>query len=108
MEALCRYWRLYYCSQGLLLNYPLFHSICGQPMCMKVQPLHEIWYNLLMVLAIATMVIGNLFAIRQQNIKRFLAFSSIAQVGFILVGISGNSNASVSSVVYFILIYTFS
>jgi NADH-quinone oxidoreductase subunit N len=36
------------------------------------------------------MVIGNLFALRQQNIKRFLAFSSIAQVGFILVGISSN------------------
>jgi NADH-quinone oxidoreductase subunit N len=72
------------------------------------QPLHEVWYNLLMVLAIATMVIGNLFAIRQQNIKRFLAFSSIAQVGFILVGISGNNNAGVSSVVYFVLIYTFS
>jgi len=72
------------------------------------QPLHEVWYNLLMVLAIATMVIGNLFAIRQQNIKRFLAFSSIAQVGFILVGISGNNIAGVSSVVYFVLIYTFS
>jgi NADH-quinone oxidoreductase subunit N len=72
------------------------------------QPLHEVWYNLLMVLAIATMVIGNLFAIRQQNIKRFLAFSSIAQVGFILVGISGNNNAGISSVVYFVLIYTFS
>jgi len=72
------------------------------------QPLHEVWYNLLVLLAVATMIIGNLFAIRQQNIKRFLAFSSIAQVGFILVGISGNSSAGVSSVVYFILIYTFS
>ena len=72
------------------------------------QPLHTVWYNLLVLLAVATMLLGNLFAIRQQNIKRFLAFSSIAQVGFILVGITGNSNASVSSVVYFILIYTFS
>ena len=61
-----------------------------------------------MLLAIATMVTGNLFAIRQQNIKRFLAFSSIAQVGFILVGMSSNDNAGVSSVVYFILIYVFS
>ena len=72
------------------------------------QPLHEVWYNMLVLLAIATMILGNLFAIRQQNIKRFLAFSSIAQVGFILVGISGNNQAGVSSVVYFILIYTFS
>ncbi len=72
------------------------------------QPLHDVWYNLIIILSIATMLIGNLFALRQQNIKRFLAFSSIAQVGFILVGISSNSAAGITSVVYFILIYIFS
>jgi len=72
------------------------------------QPMHEVWYTMLVMLAIATMFIGNLFALRQQNIKRFLAFSSIAQVGFILVGISSNDKAGITSVVYFILIYVFS
>jgi NADH-quinone oxidoreductase subunit N len=72
------------------------------------QPMQEVWYDMLVILAIATMVIGNLFALRQQNIKRFLAFSSIAQVGFILVGMSSNDNLGISSVVYFILIYVFS
>jgi NADH-quinone oxidoreductase subunit N len=72
------------------------------------QPLNETWYNMLMILSIATMIIGNLFALRQQNIKRFLAFSSIAQVGFILLGISSNSVDGTSSVVYFILVYVFS
>jgi len=72
------------------------------------QPLHGVWYNMLFVLAIATMVIGNLFALRQQNIKRFLAFSSIAQVGFILVGMSSNDAAGMTSVIFFVLIYTFS
>ncbi|MEO6404156.1 MAG: NADH-quinone oxidoreductase subunit N [Ferruginibacter sp.] len=72
------------------------------------QPMHEIWYSLVMILSIATMVVGNLFALRQQNIKRFLAFSSIAQVGFILVGISSNSIHGTTSVVYFIFIYLFS
>jgi NADH-quinone oxidoreductase subunit N len=71
-------------------------------------PMQELWYNMVMILSIATMIIGNLFALRQQNIKRFLAFSSIAQVGFILVGISSNSIEGTSSVVYFILIYVFS
>jgi NADH-quinone oxidoreductase subunit N len=66
------------------------------------------WYNILFVLSVLTMVIGNLFAIRQDNLKRFLAFSSIAQVGFILVGISGSSQTGSASVVYFVLIYTFS
>ena len=72
------------------------------------QPMHNVWYNMIMLLSVATMIIGNLFALRQQNIKRFLAFSSIAQVGFILVGMSANSTAGTTSVVYFILIYTFS
>ena len=71
-------------------------------------PMQETWYTLLLILSIATMVIGNLFAIRQQNIKRFLAFSSIAQVGFILAGISSSNGMGVTSVVYFVLIYIFS
>ena len=72
------------------------------------QPLHSVWYNLIMLLSVITMVIGNLFALRQQNIKRFLAFSSIAQVGFVLVGVSSNTPEGTASVVYFILIYIFS
>jgi NADH-quinone oxidoreductase subunit N len=72
------------------------------------KPMHELWYNMIMVLSIITMIVGNLFALRQQNIKRFLAFSSIAQVGFILVGISSNAIQGTSSVVYFVLIYVFS
>ncbi len=72
------------------------------------QPLNEVWYNMLMILSLATMVTGNLFALRQQNIKRFLAFSSIAQVGFILVGMSSNGGIGSASVTYFVLIYVFS
>ena len=70
--------------------------------------MNEVWYNMLMILSIATMIIGNLFALRQQNIKRFLAFSSIAQVGFILVGLSAGAPEGITPVVYFILIYVFS
>lgn len=72
------------------------------------QPLQSVWFNLITILAIITMLTGNLFALRQQNIKRFLAFSSIAQVGFILIGISSNSIAGTAAVVYFVLIYIFS
>ena len=72
------------------------------------KPLADSWYNMLFVLSVATILIGNLFAIRQNNFKRFLAFSSIAQVGFILVGITGSSQEATASVVYFVLIYIFS
>jgi len=66
------------------------------------------WYNIMAVLAVLSMIVGNLFAIRQQSIKRFLAFSSISQVGFILIGVSGGDNTGFSSVIYFVLIYIFS
>lgn len=72
------------------------------------KPLAVTWYNVLFTLSVLTMIIGNLFAIRQDNLKRFLAFSSIAQVGFILIGVTGASQAGTASVVYFVLIYLFS
>src|SRR5207248_7361538 len=72
------------------------------------KPLGEMWYNMLYFTSVLTMIIGNLFAIRQNNLKRFLAFSSIAQMGFILVGISGSSQMGTASVIYFVLIYVFS
>ncbi len=72
------------------------------------KPYAVTWYNILFILSVLTMIIGNLFAIRQNNLKRFLAFSSVAQVGFILIGITGATQAGSASVVYFVLIYTFS
>lgn len=66
------------------------------------------WYNIIAVLAVLSMIVGNLFAIRQQNVKRFLAFSSISQVGFILIGVTGASAIGQSSVIYFVLVYIFS
>lgn len=70
--------------------------------------LSETWYVLVVSLSVITMLTGNFFALRQDDLLRFLAFSSIAQVGFILVGISGQGPAAASSVTYFILVYIFS
>ncbi|MEO5683670.1 MAG: NADH-quinone oxidoreductase subunit N [Chitinophagaceae bacterium] len=72
------------------------------------KPLAAAWYPVIFLLGILTMFTGNLFALRQNNIKRLLAFSSIAQAGFMLVGISGSSQAGMASVVYFVLVYIFS
>lgn len=72
------------------------------------KPLLHIWENTVYVLAIATMFIGNLFALRQQNMKRFLAFSSIAQAGFILLGLITGTQLGATTIVYFVLIYVFS
>jgi len=70
-------------------------------------PVTEIWQPLLYTLAVATMTVGNLFAMRQDNLKRFLAFSSIAQAGFILLGIMQGGELGMTTVVYFMLIYVF-
>jgi len=68
----------------------------------------EAWLYAITILSILSMTVGNLFAMRQQNIKRFLAFSSIAQVGFVLVGIAGASKIGMTSATYFVLIYLLS
>lgn len=72
------------------------------------KPLAGEWYFMLFFLSILTILMGNLFAMRQTNLKRFLAFSSIAQVGFILLGLSAASHTGMASVIYFLLIYMFS
>lgn len=67
-----------------------------------------IWKNIVYLIAVLTMTIGNLFAMRQKNMKRFLAFSSIAQAGFILLGIISGNKVGMTSVIYFVLTYIFS
>jgi NADH-quinone oxidoreductase subunit N len=71
-----------------------------------VQP--KAWTMAAYFLAITTMVVGNLFAIRQKNLKRFLAFSSITQAGFMMLGFVNSGNLGMTTVVYFMLIYSFS
>jgi NADH-quinone oxidoreductase subunit N len=66
------------------------------------------WYNMLFLSIVLTITVGNLFAIRQDNIKRFLAFSSIAQAGYILLGLSAGNQMGTSATIYFLLVYIFS
>ena len=66
------------------------------------------WQKTIFVTSVLTMTIGNLFAIRQQNLKRFLAFSSISQAGYILLGLIGGNQLGMASVMYYILVYIFS
>jgi NADH-quinone oxidoreductase subunit N len=70
--------------------------------------LMHVWDNIIYVVALATMFTGNLFALRQQNMKRFLAFSSIAQAGFILLGLMTGNQLGTATIIYFVMIYIFS
>lgn len=78
---------------------------------MLVTVFHSIsvlWKDVIWVTAAITMTLGNLFAMRQKNMKRFLAFSSISQAGFILLGVIAGSQLGMASVVYYVLVYIFS
>ena len=63
------------------------------------------WTTLAIVIAMATMTLGNVMAIGQSSVKRLLAFSSIAQAGYILVGVAVGTSAGVSAVLFYIFIY---
>lgn len=80
----------------IIILFTVFHSIA------------YLWKDIVYLIAVLTMTIGNLFAMRQKNMKRFLAFSSIAQAGFILLGIIGGNVTGMTSVIYFVLVYIFS
>ena len=64
------------------------------------------WHSAVWWLAVATMVVGNLIALAQKNIKRMLAYSSIAHAGYILVAIAIGTAAASSAFVFYILAYT--
>ncbi len=67
-----------------------------------------LWKNIIYLLSVLTMTVGNLFAMRQTNMKRFLAFSSISQAGFILLGLINVDSLGITVVIYFMLIYILS
>lgn len=74
-------------------------------------PVQDIWSQLFAVLAVLTMTAGNLMALRQTNIKRMLAYSSIAQAGYAmtglaaLTGLTSSSGVAASGLLVFLLAY---
>ena len=65
----------------------------------------EYWQVLLGTVIVLTITIGNLFAIRQSELKRFMAFSSISQAGYIMLAVMGNPTMGVTALTYYVLVY---
>ena len=73
---------------------------------MKVfQPLVAYWEYLLYIVIVLSITVANLFAIRQSELKRFMAFSSISQAGYIMLAVVGNSQAGIAALTYYVLLY---
>ncbi len=68
----------------------------------------QVWEWMLYALIILTITVGNLFAMRQRNLKRFLAFSSVSQAGYIMLGVMGGNTLSTTALMFYILVYIFS
>ena len=68
----------------------------------------QVWEWMLYAVIVLTITLGNLFAVRQRNLKRFLAFSSISQAGYIMLGIIAVNVMGMSSMIYYVLVYIFS
>lgn len=67
--------------------------------------LWDYWVHLLYIVIVLSITIANLFAIRQSELKRFMAFSSISQAGYIMLAVIGNSAIGVASLTYYVLVY---
>lgn len=68
---------------------------------------HYEWQKIIYILALLTMTVGNVVAIAQTNLKRMLAYSSIAHAGYLLIALVAANDMGVSSVLFYILAYTF-
>ena len=64
------------------------------------------WQTAMAVVAVVTMVMGNLLALVQSNVKRMLAYSSIAHAGYVLVALTAGTGAGYAGAVYYLLIYS--
>jgi len=67
----------------------------------------EIWEPMLIVIAVASMTLGNLAAITQNNVKRLLAYSSISHAGYMLLGLIAGNETGIKGMMVYILVYTF-
>jgi NADH-quinone oxidoreductase subunit N len=68
-------------------------------------PLLDDWQGMLIILAILSMATGNIIAIAQTNIKRMLAYSTIAHVGFLLLGLLSGTRAGFAGSMFYVIVY---
>ncbi len=68
-------------------------------------PMVEYWDYMLYIVIVLSITVANLFAIRQSELKRFMAFSSISQAGYIMLAVVGNGELGVAALTYYVLVY---
>ncbi len=72
-----------------------------------LSPMSDDWRRLFEVLAIVTMTVGNFAALTQSNVKRMLAYSSIAHAGYVLIGVVAGTARGIEAVLIYVFVYSF-
>ncbi len=80
----------------MIILYKVFPALAG------------IWQPIIWILILLTITVGNLFALRQKNLKRLLAFSSISQAGYIMLSVFSGSSTGMAATIFYVFIYLFS
>ena len=70
-------------------------------------PVHQEWLPVIWAIAILTIIGGNVLALAQTNLKRLLAYSSIAHAGYLLIGIVAGGTIGITAILFYLLCYTF-
>ncbi|MFQ6615673.1 MAG: NADH-quinone oxidoreductase subunit N [Fidelibacterota bacterium] len=98
-------------AAGFALLIRFFNSLFGGEQALNAAVWETMegipWQHILAVISAVTMTLGNLVAIQQSNIKRMLAYSSIAHAGYILMGIPVLSQDGIHAMIFYIIVYLF-
>lgn len=97
-------------SFAILMRF--FLAVLPPELALEGTNLQAFWTNIMAMIAVISMTLGNVLALRQENMKRMLAYSSIAQAGYALIGIAALNVAepvfAISGVAFYMFMYTFS
>jgi len=86
---------------GIAIVWLIFYNIVGNHILYECQ-------TTISLISLLTMTVGNMLAITQKSIKRLMAYSSISQAGYIVMGFIGGTNSGISAIFYYLYIYTIS
>lgn len=84
-------------AAGMVLSFHIFYKIFGG--------LLADWTLIIAILATATMTLGNVVAVLQTNIKRFMAYSAISQAGYLIFGFLGTAEQDITAMVFYLFVY---
>jgi NADH-quinone oxidoreductase subunit N len=95
-------------SFALLIRF--FIAVFPVTLVIDGQAMQDFWIQLVAVVAVISMTLGNVLALSQRNVKRLLAYSSIAQAGYALIGVAAiqsQTEQGIASVAFYMFMYTF-